>query len=93
MGTVLLIPVMIISKFASRKDDSDHGNGIGLGMEVPFGPFLGIASIFYFLGLREFVEDWFETSFADFMFSFPDYDPFSVEEMNLSREDMLFLML
>ena len=66
VGTVLLIPVMIISKFASRKYDSDHGNGIGLGMEVPFGPFLGIASIFYFLGLREFVEDWFETSFADF---------------------------
>ena len=70
VGTVLLIPVMIISKFASRKDDSDHGNGNGLGMEVPFGPFLGIASIFYFLGLREIVEDWFETSFADFIVFF-----------------------
>ena len=34
VGTVLLIPVMIISKFASRKYDSDHGNGIGLGSSI-----------------------------------------------------------
>ena len=70
VGTVLLIPMVTISKFAFRKDDSDHGNAVGLGMEVPFGPFLGIAAIFYFLGLREFVEDWFETSFADFIVFF-----------------------
>jgi len=70
VGTVLLIPVMIFSKLTSRKEDLDQGNTVGWGMEVPFGPFLGIASILYFLGFRKFVDDWFETSFADFIIFF-----------------------
>ena len=41
-------------------------------MEIPFGPFLAVAALCYFLFLGEFVDAWFEQTRLNFihLFSF-----------------------
>ena len=60
IGTALLVPVMIYKKFFGSRYAATNEDNIDWGMEVPFGPFLGIAALLYFLGIRDLVEDWFE---------------------------------
>lgn len=70
LGTVVLFPIMIISKFLKKSNANQESDQLGWGMEVPFGPFLGLAGLFYFLGLQEFVDDWFEGIISNFIFVF-----------------------
>ena len=66
----LLVPVMIYKKFFGSRYASTNEDNIDWGMEVPFGPFLGIAALLYFLGIRDLVEDWFEGIISNFMLIF-----------------------
>lgn len=70
IGTALLIPVMVWNKFSGSVDGSDLEDHIGWGMEVPFGPFLGIAALAYFLVLQDFVNSWFDGIISNFMLIF-----------------------
>lgn len=70
LGTVVLFPIMIISKFLKKSNANQEPDQLGWGMEVPFGPFLGLAGLFYFLGLQVFVDDWFEGIISNFIFVF-----------------------
>ena len=68
LGTVVLFPIMVISKFLKKSYANREPDRLGWGMEVPFGPFLGLAGLFYFLGLQVFVDDWFEGIISNFTF-------------------------
>ena len=70
IGTILLVPVMIYKKFFGSRYTATNEDNIDWGMEVPFGPFLGIAALLYFLGIRDLVEDWFEGIISNFMLMF-----------------------
>ena len=50
-----------IISFSKRKNDSD--GELAWGKEVPFGPFLAVAGLFYFLGGSVYIEPWFEPFF------------------------------
>ena len=70
LGTILLIPVMLFSKFSKVSHANNQQNQLGWGMEIPFGPFLGMAALIYFLGLREFVDGWLKGIISNFLFVF-----------------------
>lgn len=70
IGTALLVPLMIYKKFFGSRYAATNEDNIDWGMEVPFGPFLGIAALLYFLGIRDLVEDWFEGIISNFMLMF-----------------------
>ena len=57
LGCLLLIPALILQKlsFFSSKDT----NQIGLGVEIPFGPYLALAALGYFFGFNQWVDPWF----------------------------------
>ncbi len=69
LGTALLLPIMLWDSLSKKKTDQD-GNEFGWGVEVPFGPFLGAASLLYFLGFRKAVDTWFEEIITNFIHFF-----------------------
>ena len=69
LGTALLLPIMHWDSLSKKKTDQD-GNEFGWGVEVPFGPFLGAASLLYFLGFRKAVDTWFEEIITNFIHFF-----------------------
>ena len=70
IGTTLLLPVIIYKKFSVGEISSNNKDRLDWGMEIPFGPFLGIAALFYFLGFRDFVDVWFDGIISNFMHIF-----------------------
>ena len=70
LGTLLLIPVMFFSKLRRISLANNKNDQLGWGMEIPFGPFLGLAALIYFLGMQEFVDGWFEGITSNFIFVF-----------------------
>ncbi|MBG29118.1 MAG: prepilin peptidase [Opitutae bacterium] len=64
VGTSLLLPIVLLrsrSQTASAENNnSDRGETIGWGVEVPFGPFLALAALLYQLGLDRYVDQYFE---------------------------------
>ena len=67
IGTLLLTPILICKKFSSSENIKSNQDEVGWGTEVPFGPFLGIAALSYFLGLYDLVDGWFEEIISNFM--------------------------
>ncbi|MFP6901444.1 MAG: prepilin peptidase [Opitutales bacterium] len=71
VGTVLLLPVALLSTCSkhSKNDqakDEQQTEGIGWGVEVPFGPFLAFAALLYQFGLDTIVDGYFEQFTAIF---------------------------
>jgi len=61
LGTILLIPLMVIQKVFFRKVVADKEENLNWGAEVPFGPYLAIAGLLYFAaGLSSYVDPWFD---------------------------------
>ena len=61
LGTLLLIPVMLIQKFLQKSGKKINSNQeLQWGGEVPFGPYLAVAGIFYFAGASDLIDPWFE---------------------------------
>ena len=57
LGTILILPILLIKHFG--KLSSKNGFfGIRWGGEVPFGPFLAIAGVFYFVYAYDYVDNW-----------------------------------
>jgi hypothetical protein len=69
LGTALMIPVLLFSNFI-RKKVPKKNSSFGWGVEIPFGPFLGAASLLYFLGLKGYVDEWFDSTIANFIHFF-----------------------
>ena len=69
LGTALMIPVLLFSNFI-RKKVPKKNSSFGWGVEIPFGPFLGAASLLYFLVLKGFVDEWFDGTTANFIHFF-----------------------
>ena len=59
IGTLLLIPIMLIQKFFKRGKVEESESEIQWGAEVPFGPYLAIAGIIYFCGAFSVIDPWF----------------------------------
>ena len=59
IGTLLLIPLMLIQKFLKRGEVKESESEIQWGAEVPFGPYLAIAGIIYFAGASSLIDPWF----------------------------------
>ncbi len=57
LGCLLLIPILIFQKY--KIFTSEDKNQIGLGVEIPFGPYLALAALGYFFGLKQWVDPWF----------------------------------
>ena len=57
LGCILLIPILVCQKYKifTSKDE----NQIGLGVEIPFGPYLALAALAYFFGLKRWIDPWF----------------------------------
>ena len=55
IGTIFMIPIMLIQRL-SRKNNALH---IGMGTSIPFGPWLAIGALGYFIFLREPVDAYF----------------------------------
>ena len=80
MGTVVLLPILLISRLCSRnksakkkteeenlpKVDGAEEEDVPFGTRVPFGPMLAVAGLIYFLGLHLYVDAYF----AVFLFNF-----------------------
>ncbi len=58
LGTIFLIPIYIWQRMS--KSVSPDENQLALGAEIPFGPYLALAALTYFFGLKEWVDPWFE---------------------------------
>jgi len=58
LGCLLLLPCLLAQHLKSKKNSSAEDKF--LGMEIPFGPYLSLAGIGYFFGLREWVDPWFK---------------------------------
>jgi leader peptidase (prepilin peptidase)/N-methyltransferase len=68
VGCIFMIPMLLLSRLGSRKEDLDRGDRkIEWGMEVPFGPFLAIAAILFWVGARFWVEEWFSEKLNPFL--------------------------
>lgn len=59
LGTVLLIPLMFIQKFLGKEEIENSKSDIKWGAEVPFGPYLAIAGIIYYIGISSVIDAWF----------------------------------
>ena len=66
-----MIPLLMITRFSKFKFRNENFQP-GWGMEIPFGPFLAVAALCYFLFFGEFVDAWFEQTRLNFihLFSF-----------------------
>lgn len=61
LGSVILIPLMIFQRiFFKSKTSVESGAKLVMGAEVPFGPYLAVAGLFYFLGASTYVDSFFE---------------------------------
>ncbi|MEC7803184.1 MAG: prepilin peptidase [Verrucomicrobiota bacterium] len=71
LGTITMIPLLMITRFSKFKFRNENFQP-GWGMEIPFGPFLAVAALCYFLFFGEFVDAWFEQTRLNFihLFSF-----------------------
>lgn len=69
LGSALMIPVLFISNLI-KKNKPENERSFGWGLEIPFGPFLGAASLVYFLVLQELVDQWFDGIIANFIYFF-----------------------
>ena len=58
LGTFLLIPIYTWQRVS--KSVSPDENKLAFGAEIPFGPYLALAALAYFFGLKEWVDPWFE---------------------------------
>lgn len=58
LGCVCLIPIFIWQRFA--KADKQAPGQLAFGVEIPFGPYLSLAALGYFFGLKEWIIPWFE---------------------------------
>lgn len=58
IGTFLLILLYIWQKIWSSSEG--NRNQLGFGVEIPFGPYLALAALGYFLGLKKWIDPWFE---------------------------------
>ena len=57
LGTILILPILLIKHFG--KLGSKNGSfEIRWGGEIPFGPFLAIAGVFYFVYAYDYVDNW-----------------------------------
>ncbi len=70
IGTVILLPMLLFQGKPApdtatpvekeAQDDADQPTRLGLGVPVPFGPFLAAAALLYHLGLHAPVDAWFD---------------------------------
>lgn len=67
LGAFILLPLMLISRLMPKK--SGRERELSWGQEVPFGPYLALAGLIYLLGIRPWVDDWFEA--LSMILSFP----------------------
>ena len=70
VGTIFLIPILLITKYLKKEEIALEDKKVAWGMEIPFGPFLGIAALIYFLGLEIYVDAWFNGIFSNFIHFF-----------------------
>ena len=70
LGTILMIPVFVLQKIRSNKYQQENET-FGWGVEIPFGPFLAMAALLYFIVLKERVDIWFEQVEGNFVYLFP----------------------
>jgi len=56
IGSALLIPIYFWQKFCSSNDKI---NQLNFGIEIPFGPYLALAALGYFFGLKQWIDPWF----------------------------------
>lgn len=70
VGTIFLIPILLITKYLKKEEVALEDEKVVWGMEIPFGPFLGIAALIYFLGLEIYVDAWFNGIFSNFIHFF-----------------------
>ena len=70
VGTIFLIPILLITKYLKKEEVALEDKKVVWGMEIPFGPFLGIAALIYFLGLEIYVDAWFNGIFSNFIHFF-----------------------
>jgi leader peptidase (prepilin peptidase) / N-methyltransferase len=60
LGTLLLVPFMLVQKFLEKNKINHSDPEIQWGAEVPFGPYLAIAGIIYFTGASSIIDPWFD---------------------------------
>ena len=70
LGTVLMIPVLVAQKIRCGKDQQENEK-FGWGVEIPFGPFLAMAALLYFIVFKERVDVWFQQVEGNFVYLFP----------------------
>ena len=58
LGTILLIPMYIVQRIHSSAGRDE--NKLMFGMEIPFGPYLALAALGYFFGLKKWIDPWFQ---------------------------------
>lgn len=58
LGTILLIPMYFWQRL--QKPLKQEGNRLAFGMEIPFGPYLALAALAYFFGVKKWIDPWFE---------------------------------
>ena len=59
IGALILLPLMVISKI--KNNSKDEQESLGWGQEVPFGPYLALAGLLYLIGIRSWVDSWFDS--------------------------------
>ena len=57
VGCILLIPILWYQKLNTSVAEDE--NQIDWGVEIPFGPYLALAALGYFFGLKLWVDPWF----------------------------------
>lgn len=58
LGCIFLIPWYLFQKGEAFTEVED--SRLSFGMEIPFGPYLALAALGYFFGLRNWIDPWFE---------------------------------